>query len=479
MTVTALATAARPMLPINYDAEKAFLGAVLANNEVFYRVADFLRPEHFADALHGRIFESIRLLLDRGFVANAVTLKNQFDHDGALTQIGGAKYLVDLSMSVVTVLNAEDYARTVYDLFLRRELIAQAERIIEDARVFNPEVDAASLVERAESGLFTIAGGNTVERTAMTLAQCGTKALERIEMARKQGYSGVSTGLRSLDKKLGGLKKDMLIILGGRPSMGKTALARNIAYNVAAQALENADIGAVAFFSQEMDDEEIVMNGWAAETGISYFKMVSGNLSDAEFTAIAEADRRTCSLPVVIDDEAGLTASQIGTRARRIQRKMGLSLIVVDHAQISGTDRKTGDMRAQVTDISLGLKRVAKRLEVPVLLLSQLSRAVELREDKRPVLSDLRESGSLEQDADVVIFLYREGYYLLRSEPHRRPNEGDEAWSKRRSAWERACEDSHNVSEAIISKQRGGPIGKVKLFFDPVRNLFTDLQGEQ
>jgi replicative DNA helicase len=478
MTAVVTSLPPREAPPVNLDAEQAFLGAVLANNEVFYRVADFLRPEHFADALHGRIFEAVRKLLDRGFVANAVTLKNQFDHDGALAEIGGAKYLIELSMSVVTVVNAEDYARAIHDLFLRRELITQAERIIRDARLFDPEVDAASLVERAEAGLFTIAGGDTVERTALTLAQSGAKALERIEAARKLGYSGVSTGLRSLDKKLGGLKKDMLIVLGGRPSMGKTALARNIAYNVARQAHADTSIGAVLFFSQEMDDEEIVMNGWAAETGISYFKMVSGNLSNDEFAAIAEADRRTSDLPLVIDDEPGLSASQIGTRARRIKRKMGLSLIVVDHAQIAGSDRKSGDMRAQVTDISLGLKRVAKRLEVPVLLLSQLSRALEQREDKRPVLSDLRESGSLEQDADAVIFLYRDSYYLLRSEPHRRPNEGDEVWSKRRSAWERACEESHNISEAIISKQRGGPIGKVKLYFDPVRNHFSDLQGE-
>jgi replicative DNA helicase len=378
----------------------------------------------------------------------------------------------------VTVINAEDYANTVHQLFLRREMIKQAEIVIRDARTFDAETDATALVERAEAALFAIAGGSSVERTASTLAQSGTRALERIEAARKQGYSGISTGLRALDKKIGGLRPSTLIVLGGRPSMGKTALARNIAYSVARQALQDPALGAVMFFSQEMDDEELVMNGWAAETGISFFKMASGNLSDAEFTAIAEADRATASLPIVIDDEAGLTWNQIGTRARRTKRKTGLSLIIVDHAQISASDRRTADIRVQVTDISMGLKRVAKRLDVPVILISQLSRSVELREDKRPVLSDLRESGSLEQVADIVIFVYRDGYYLLRSEPHRRSGETDETFSKRRTAWERQLEETHNVTEAIIAKQRGGPIGKCRLYFDPTRNLFSDLQGE-
>ncbi|HEX6980960.1 MAG TPA: replicative DNA helicase [Alphaproteobacteria bacterium] len=474
--------------PHNFEAEMALLGALLANNKAFDKVAEFLRAEHFADERHGRIFDACAKLIQRGTIANPVTLKNYFEQDNTLADIGGAQYLARLAGSVVTVINAVDYARTIHDLFLRRQLISIGEEIINDAYSYDLETTAAQQIEAAEQKLFELAKSGEYEGGFRRFGEALAVAIDMAEQAYKRDshITGVTTGLDDLDKKLGGLHPSDLIVLAGRPSMGKTALATKIAFSAAAAykerrredgTIEVVEGAKVAFFSLEMSAEQLATRILSEETEIASDKIRRGEVRGEDFPKFVEASKRLATTPLFIDDTPALSISALRTRARRLQRTHGLGLIVIDYLQLlSPAPGARSENRVQeISAITRGLKALAKELNVPILALSQLSRAVEQREDKRPQLADLRESGTIEQDADVVMFVYREEYYHSRAEPGRRPEESEEKFLDRLERWKQRAEEIHNVAEVIIGKQRHGPIGTVRLFFDGNYTKFGNL----
>jgi replicative DNA helicase len=474
--------------PHNYEAEQALLGAILANNRVYDRVNEFLRAEHFADPVHGRIYEAAGTLIQRGQIANFLTLRNLFDQDPGLVEAGGAKYLARLENAVVTIINAEDYGHTVHDLFLRRELINLGEEVVNGAFAFDLDVSAMEQIETAEQQLYRLAETGQIEGALQPLNEALVSAIEIAEKAFKRDshVTGVTSGLRDLDRKLGGLHNSDLVILAGRPSMGKTALATNIAFNAARAYREERDElgnvrvleGAkVAFFSLEMSAEQLATRILSEQTAISSDRIRRGEVREDDFPKFVAAAQALSRLPFFIDDTPGLTVPSLRTRARRLKRQHGLGLIVIDYLQLI---RSVGGSRPEnrvqeLSEITRSLKGVAKELDVPILALSQLSRAVEQREDKRPQLADLRESGSIEQDADVVMFIYREQYYHERAEPKQRPDEPIEKFNERVERWQEHGEKVHNVAEVIIAKQRHGPVGSVPLYFEGEVTKFDNL----
>jgi len=470
--------------PHNYEAEMALLGAILANNLTFDKVNEFLRPDHFADALHGRIYEAAGKLIERGQIANALTLKSLFDQDPALLEHGGAQYLARLAASVVTIINAEDYGRAIHDLHLRRQLIDLGEVMVNTAHDHDLDLPATGQIETAEEKLFRLAETGDTENGLRPLTEALTGAINMAEAAvKREGHvTGVTTGLVDLDKKLGGLQPSDLVILAGRPSMGKTALATNIAFNAAlAHKLAPENGGRVAFFSLEMSAEQLATRILAEQTGISSDRIRRGEISrDDDFSRLVIAAQDLQTLPMHIDDTPGLSVPAMRTRARRLKRRHGLGLIVVDYLQLmrSPAGLRSENRVQEVSEITRGLKAIAKELEVPVLALSQLSRAVEQRDDKRPQLADLRESGSIEQDADVVMFIFREQYYHERGEPKQRDDESSEKFAERHSRWLERGERVHNVAEVNIAKQRHGPIGTVELYFDGMVTKFGNLSRD-
>jgi replicative DNA helicase len=458
--------------PHNDEAEMALLGALLLNNRAIEQVGDFLRPEHFASRVHGRIFEAIQKLIERGQIADPITLKQYFENDSDLTEIGGYAYLIRLAGSVVSVINSGDYGRTIYDLYLRRQLVQLGEEIVNEAFQEELEPDGKAQIEGAEQKLFSLASSGDLEGGFQSFSKSLTKSIRMAEAAyRREGQlTGVPTDFRDLDKLLGGMHPSDLIILAGRPSMGKTALATNIAFN-AARALENSESGKhhmVGFFSLEMSSEQLTTRILADFTKVSSERIRRGDLSNEEFERMVIAAQELERLGLFIGDTPALSVSAVRTRARRLKRQSGLSMIVVDYLQLlRGSASLRNENRVQeVSEITRGLKALAKELDVPVIALSQLSRAVESREDKRPQLSDLRESGSIEQDADVVMFVYREEYYVARTEP----TEG----TPEHEAWQAEMDKVHNLAEVIVAKQRHGPIGKVTLYFDGATARFSD-----
>ena len=482
-----------PQPPSNTEAEQALLGAILVNNAAYSRVAEFLAAEHFGNAVHGRIFGAIGKLIERGQIANPVTLKNLFDQDGALAEIGGAQYLARLAESAVTIINAEHYGRTIHDLHLRRELITIGQDVVTEAFRHDLDDPAVSQIERAESKLFELATTGEAEGGFRPFAAALTEAIVSAEAAFKRDGKtvGVATGFTDLDKKLGGLHPSDLIILAGRPSMGKSSLATNIAFN-AAKAYRATrgpdgrmiaeDGGVIGFFSLEMSSEQLATRILAEESGVSSDRIRRGEVRRDDFDKFVAASQRLASVPLYLDDTPALSVAALRTRARRLKRQVGLGLIVVDYLQLmrpSVQNRVMENRVQEVSDITRGLKAIAKELDVPVLALSQLSRAVEQREDKRPMLSDLRESGSIEQDSDVVMFIFREEYYLSRAEPTRRPEESEEKFNDRYDRWRERCEASFGVAEVIIAKQRHGPIGTVKLHFEAEITKFDNHIGPE
>jgi len=472
--------------PYNTEAEQALLGAILINNTDYYRVSEFLQPEHFGNAVHGRIFAAIGKLLGRGQIANPVTLKNLFDQDGALTEIGGAQYLARLAGAAAAIINADDYGRAVHDLYLRRELIALGEDVVNDA--FRQDLDdpAREQIERVEKKLFDLATTGETEGGFRAFGTALTSAILNAEAAFKRSGKtvGVATGFVDLDRKLGGLHPSDLVVLAGRPSMGKTALATNIAFYAARNyrpAVERegktAEDGAVVgFFSLEMSAEQLATRILAEESGVSSDRIRRGDVSHEDFDKFVQASQQLAALKLFIDDTPALSVAALRTRARRLKRQQGLGLIVIDYLQLlrpSSQTRAQENRVQEISEITRGLKALAKELNVPVLALSQLSRAVEQREDKRPMLADLRESGSIEQDADVVMFIFREEYYLSR-EPTRRPDEAESKFSDRYQEWRERLEIVHGLGEIIIAKQRHGPIGTVKLRFDAETTKFDN-----
>ena len=460
-------------LPYNIEAEQALLGALLLNNNSLEQVSDFLQPLHFADATHGKIFEAIHRLVERGQVADPITLKDYFDKDQGLKHVGGAQYLIDLANSVVSIISTFDYGNLIHDLFLRRQLINIGEEVVLEARKHELDVTATTQIEQAEKKLFDLATNGNTSGGFKSLTSALTESIHMAETAYKRDSQvvGVTTGLTDLDKWLGGLHPSDLLILAGRPSMGKTALATNIAFNAAYAAIQEKNGGGapVAFFSLEMSSEQLATRILASESGVSSDKIRRGEIKADDFPLFVDVSRRLTSIPLFIDDTPAITVTTLRNRARRLQRQEGLGLIVIDYLQLLESSAKKGkDNRVQeISDITRSLKALAKELNVPVIALSQLSRAVEQREDKRPQLSDLRESGSIEQDADVVMFVFREEYYEKRKEP----KEGTD----KHMEWQLNMSSIYNQAEVIIAKQRHGPVGAIKLFFDGAITKFGNL----
>jgi replicative DNA helicase len=470
-------------MPRNTDAEQALLGAILVDNEAYDKVSTFLEPDHFHIPVHGRIYNAARILILRGQIATPITLKAFFDNDEGLADIGGSDYLHRLSSSAVSIINAEDYGRTIYDLGLRRDLIRLGEDMVNIA--FDPEVEdtAASQIERSEQRLYELAETGQHEGGFKPFNVSLTEAVKNAEAAYKRDgrLSGVATGLIDLDNLLGGLHRSDLIILAGRPSMGKTALATNIAFHAAKSFREEEDENGqrkvvdgavVGFFSLEMSAEQLATRILSEEAKIRSDYIRRGKLSEDDFVSLVQASQRLSAAPLFIDDTPALSIPGLRTRARRLKRTHGLSLVVVDYLQLLRPAHRSDNRVQEISEITQGLKALAKELDVPVLALSQLSRAVEQREDKRPLLSDLRESGSIEQDSDVVMFVYREEYYLERSEPQQRAEESTEKFQQRYDRWQDRYERATGLADVLISKQRHGPIGNVRLRFDPNTTKF-------
>lgn len=468
--------------PHNLEAEQGLIGALLLDNRVLEKVADLLRPIHFYAGAHGRIYDAIQTLVERGQAATPVTLKGYFEKDQDLDSVGGVEYLADLAGTVASLNNTLSYAQTIYDLYLRRELINVGSDIIEDAAGFDIGQETTDTIEKAEAELFKLAESGETKGGFVTLRDSVVTAIEIAEKAynTKGQVTGATTGLIEMDKKLGGLHPSDLLILAARPSMGKTALAVNVAFNSAkAYADSGGEEGAVtAFFSLEMSHDQLTTRILADQASISGDSIRKGQLSQDQFRDFAQAAHALSKIPLYIDDTPALSIAAVRTRSRRLKRQNGLGLIVIDYLQLlrgSGSKQSETNRVNEVSEITRGLKALAKELEVPVLALSQLSRGVESRDDKRPMLSDLRESGSIEQDADAVMFIYREEYYLSREEPSQKVSENVEKFNERYETWSRRLQDMANIAEVIVAKQRHGPIGPVKLQFDANYTRFSDL----
>jgi replicative DNA helicase len=466
--------------PHNIEAEQSLLGAILVNNDAFYRVSDFLEPRHFFEPIHQTIYETSGSLIRMGKVATPVTLKTFLPADADIGGMTVGQYLARLAAEATTIINAQDYGRTIYDLSLRRDLIHIGEDMVNVA--FDAPVDFAprAQIEDAERRLFELAESGRYDGGFQRFSQALTVAVDMAAKAfqRDGKLSGIATGLRDLDTKMGGLQPSDLIILAGRPGMGKTSLATNIAYNVARAyqgdlqpdgSMKAVNGGVVGFFSCEMSAEQLATRIIAERTGIPSSNIRRGGITESDFEKIRDYSIELQSLPFYVDETGGLSIAQLMARARRLKRQKGLDLIVVDYIQLlQGSGKRGNDNRVQeITEITTSLKALAKELTVPIIALSQLSRQVESRDDKRPQLSDLRESGSIEQDADVVMFVYREEYYLGNKEP--RPG------TPEHEKWQLDMGLAHGKAEVIIGKQRHGPTGTVDLHFEASVTRFGDL----
>ena len=478
-------------LPANVEAEAAFLGAALIDNRVIEEHASKLRPQHFFEPVHQRIYERVLQLMDRGATVTPVTLKPYFETDEALKELGGITYLARLTADGQGLLAPRELAGQIYDLALLRELIAVGRELVTGAMDTSNEVAPMTQIEQAEAALYAVADGASSGSEAQTFAVATRVSLGMIEQALLSGghVSGTTTGLTSLNEKIGGLHDSDLLILAGRPGMGKTSLATNIAFNAADRlrrdladgiAAKDSVGAAVAFFSLEMSSDQLATRILAEQSGISSEMLRMGKISRDDFQQLSYASQRLAELPLYIDDTPALSIAALRARARRLKRRHDVGLIVVDYLQLlQGSGTRASDNRVnEISEISRGLKTLAKELNVPVLALSQLSRAVEQREDKRPQLSDLRESGSIEQDADIVLFVYREDYYVASKEP-KRPSENDDAKThEAHAAWMAEMEKVYGVAELIVGKQRHGSTGKVRLRFEARITKFSDLADD-
>ncbi len=473
--------------PSNLDVEQALLGAIIVNNAALHHLDDRLQPDHFYEPLHQKIFETIQHFHDRGNVANHVTLQHYFraqDEDSI-----DADYLAQLAVAAAVVIDVREYSAILYDLFLKRQLIDVGEHLVNEAYKQDIHKPAIFQLEQIEQQLFNLAETGDSGKGFQPFKTSGSNAVGMAEQAfkRKGEVVGVSTGLRDLDKLLGGLQDSDLLILAGRPSMGKTALATTIAYKAALYFQRQAEERqqddtlspaekqpkSVGFFSLEMSAEQLATRILSARAGVNSSGIMRGDLTDDEFAQLIQSNDELASLPFFVDDTPALSISAVRTRARRLKRVSNLGLIIVDYLQLlTASTRGNNINRVQeISEITQGLKALAKELNVPVLALSQLSRAVEAREDKRPMLSDLRESGSIEQDADVVMFVFREEYYVERAKP-------DED-SPKFEEWVEAMERCHGKADAIVAKQRHGPIGTVTMSFYGAQTRFDDLAEDE
>lgn len=465
--------------PHNVEVEQALLGAILINNDAFYRVADFLLPEHFYEPVHREIYELAGKIIRAGKAAEPATLKTHLP-DQLLPDVTMMQYLSRLAAEATTVINASDYGQSIYDLAIRRNLIQVGEEMVSVAYDSDVEMTPVKQIEKVEGELFQLAEKGRYDGGFQNF---GTALSASIQMAgeafqRDGGLSGIATALHDLDRQMGGLQKSDLIILAGRPAMGKTSLATNIAFNVAKAwrgevtpdgHTKTVDGGIVGFFSLEMSSEQLATRILAEQAEISSSDIRRGRIHDNQFSKLVDVSNMMSRLPLFIDDTGGLSVAQLAARARRLKRQKGLDFLVIDYLQLlSGSTKASSQNRVQeLTEITTTLKALAKELEVPIVALSQLSRQVEARDDKRPQLADLRESGSIEQDADVVLFVYRDEYYLKNKEP----KEG----TPEHLAWQGEMESVHGKAEVIIAKQRHGPTGTVQLSFEAQFTRFGNL----
>ncbi len=475
-TVGAIST-----MPHNLDAEQALLGCLMFDNGAYERLYDGLQGRHFYEPFHAKLFGVIEDNIRVGHLADPLVLVDKFKNDQAFQDLGGIRYLADLVDRAPPAANASDYARIIYDLALRRDLIRLGGEI---AKAAIDEQNARDQIEAAEARLYDMAEKGTSSTGFKTFGEAVSGALEHAEEAfhRDGGLSGISTGLIDMDKKIGGLHKSDLIILAGRPSMGKTALATNIAMNVAKKyrmemqpdgERKTVDGGVVAFYSLEMSADQLATRLLADASGVSGDRLRKGEIDASEFARLKDAAMDIASFPLYIDDTGGISLAKLTARARRLKRTAGLDCLIVDYLQLVTLGDTGANMNRvqEVSTITMGLKSLAKELQIPVIALSQLSRQVESRDDKRPMLSDLRESGSIEQDADMVMFVYRESYYLGRSEP----KEG----TPEHLTWQEEMDRTRGTAEVILAKQRHGPIGTVRLAFDENVTRFGNLAPER
>ncbi|ARU00478.1 replicative DNA helicase [Yoonia vestfoldensis] len=467
------------LMPHSIEAEQQLLGAILTNNDIFDRVAAIIGPKHFYDPVHARIFETAASRISKNALASPVTLKTFLEDDEGLKELGGPAYLARLAGAAISAFAARDYAQMIYDLAVRRELIQVGRSIADKAAKIDVDSEPKDQIVEAEQALYALAEQGTTDQGFQSFLRAVTDAVNVANAAyqREGGLAGVSTGLIDLDKKLGGLHKSDLLILAGRPSMGKTSLATNIAFNVAKaykkgilpDGTEGAvDGGVVGFYSLEMSAEQLAARILSEAAEVPSEQIRRGDMTEAEFRRFVDAAKSLEACPLFIDDTPALPIAQLAARARRLKRTHGLDVLMVDYLQlVRGTGRSENRVN-EISEITMGLKAIAKELNIPVVALSQLSRQVESREDKRPQLSDLRESGSIEQDADVVMFVFREEYYKEREKP------GDHEMEKM-AAWQEEMERLHGKAEVVIGKQRHGPIGTVDLSFEGRFTRFGNL----
>jgi len=474
-------------IPHNLEIEASIIGAILKNNNLLEK-ADVLRPEHFYAPENQILFKWILELTGRNQLASPKTLSHLADNEPAISELGGKKYLAKLASDVFSVVNVAEFANTIEDLFVKRQLITLGEEIILDGYNQNIENTGEKQIEKAEQSLFNLAETGDIKKQIIGLGTALNQTLEQAEKAflNPSGLAGITTGFRDLDKQMGGLHQSDLLILAGRPAMGKTSLATNIAFNAANAYSVEVDEkgnkisngGVVLFFSLEMSSEQLATRIISEQAEIPSNKIRLGEINEEQFKRLAEKSSKLSNTQLYIDDTPGISVTSLRQRARRIQRQHGLDLIVVDYLQLlQGPAGKKFDNRVnEISEITRSLKIVAKELNIPVIALSQLSRSVEQREDKRPILSDLRESGSIEQDADLVMFIYRPEYYISKkSPPERNTNESESKFMERVEIHNSKLHDARNKAEIIIAKQRHGPSGTIELFFNAEFTRFGDL----
>ena len=456
-------------LPNNIEAEQSVIGSILVSNEIFDEINMIVTNKNFYDPMHQKIFAAIEKLIYGGTLANPITLKNHFENEK--DEINIPEYLVKITKFSTSSRQTIEYSKLIYDLFVKRELIKISENVIDSAQLNDLDRDGQSIIESFEKSLFDLAERGSFSSSLVKFDEAMKMTIEMASNAYKndEGIVGVPTGLTDLDDRLGGLHKSDLLIIAGRPSMGKTALATNIAFNAAKKIQEDARKSTIAFFSLEMSSEQLSTRILAEQSRIKSNDIRRGKISEEQFDKFIETSKNISELPLYIDETPAITIAALSNRARRIKRLYGLDMVVVDYIQLMRAANFRDGRVQEISEITQGLKALAKELSVPVLALSQLSRAVEQRDDKKPQLADLRESGSIEQDADVVMFVYREAYYLERKEP--RPATVEHA------EWQSKMNEVSNLAEIIIGKQRHGPTGNIMLEFEPMFTKFKDIQN--
>ena len=455
--------------PSNLEAEQALLGSILVNNDIIDEISNIIKPISFYDPVHVKIYEVIETLNNKGMIANPITLKNFFEKDNMLNEVGGTEYLVKLTRFSGSTKQALDYAKVIHEMYLRRELFLISNNLSSET-LNSKDQSAEHIIESTEKSLFDLAERGSFSQSFLKFNQALDQTIEMATLAMKndKGIVGVPTGLTELDRKLGGLHKSDLVIIAGRPSMGKTALATNIAYNAAQDIMSKQEKSSVAFFSLEMSSEQLSTRILSEQARIKSDDIRNGKVTEEEINRYIETSRNIYNLPLFIDETPAITIATLSNRARRIKRLFGVKLIVVDYIQLMRSNLNKNEGRVQeISEITQGLKALAKELGIPILALSQLSRAVEQRDDKQPQLADLRESGSIEQDADVVMFVYRESYYLERKQP--------KLGSIEYAEWQSKMNDVNGLADIILGKQRHGPTGTVKVEFEGIYTKFKDL----